>query len=53
MAGGLGVLFGKDPLALSLEDQISFAAQHSWGSVLLCGDSLVPIIMSTLHYGTI
>jgi len=31
MAGGLGVLFGKDPLNLSLEDQISFAAQHSWG----------------------
>ena len=27
MAGGLGVLFGKDPLNLSLEDQISFAAQ--------------------------
>jgi len=31
MAGGLGVLFGKDPLNLALEDQISFAAQHSWG----------------------
>jgi hypothetical protein len=31
MAGGLGVLFGKDPLNLPLEDQISFAAQHSWG----------------------
>ena len=27
MAGGLGVLFGKDPLNLALEDQISFAAQ--------------------------
>ena len=27
MAGGLGVLFGKDPLNLSLEDQLSFAAQ--------------------------
>ena len=27
MAGGLGVLFGKDPLNLPLEDQISFAAQ--------------------------
>jgi len=31
MAGGLGVLYGKDPLNLAIEDQISFAAQHSWG----------------------
>ena len=31
MAGGFGVLFNKNPLALSLPDQISFAAQHSWG----------------------
>lgn len=27
MAGGLGVLYGKDPLNLAIEDQISFAAQ--------------------------
>ena len=27
MAGGLGVLYGKDPLNLPIEDQISFAAQ--------------------------
>ena len=31
MAGGLGVLYGKDPLTLSTADQLSFAAQHSWG----------------------
>ena len=27
MAGGLGVLYNKDPLNLAIEDQISFAAQ--------------------------
>ena len=31
MAGGLGVLHNKNPLALPLHDQIYFAAQHSWG----------------------
>jgi len=36
MAGGLGVLYGKDPLNLAIEDQISFAAQHFW--VMVIGD---------------
>merc|ERR1712212_645203 len=42
MAGGLGVLFGKDPLNLALEDQISFAAQLSWGYGVMA-----PVVMAT------
>lgn len=31
ISGKLGVLYNKDPLALSVGDQLSFAAQASWG----------------------
>jgi len=31
VSGGFGVLYDKDPLALSISDQLAFAAQHSWG----------------------
>jgi len=31
ISGKLGVLYNKDPLALSVGDQLSFAAQTSWG----------------------
>ena len=35
MAGGLGVLYGKDPLNLPIEDQISFAAQVIMGDITI------------------